>query len=99
MKLLTYSHHAEAPDRQRLGALLPDGDRVAALQEGYLALRGTPSPFLTEMLSLLDGGAAAMDEARQVMEFITVQQPPGCIYPLAQLRLAAPVPRPRSIRD
>jgi len=99
LKLLTFSHKTEAPDRQRLGVLLPAGDSVAALQEGCLALQGTSSPFLADMLSLLDGGAVALAEARRVMEFITVQQPPACVYPLAQVKLMAPVPRPRSIRD
>jgi hypothetical protein len=98
LKWLTFSHKTEAPEQQRLGVLLPDGDTVTALQQGCLAMQGTPSPFLAGMLSLLDGGAA-LAEARQVMAFITVQQPPACAYPLTQVRLMAPVPRPRSIRD
>jgi 2-keto-4-pentenoate hydratase/2-oxohepta-3-ene-1,7-dioic acid hydratase in catechol pathway len=99
MKLLTFSLTDDRTAQQQLGALLPAGNTVAALQAGYLAMTGSPSPFLSDMLSLLDGGEPALDELRRVLEFIETQQPPDSLYPLDQVRLLAPVPRPRSIRD
>jgi 2-keto-4-pentenoate hydratase/2-oxohepta-3-ene-1,7-dioic acid hydratase in catechol pathway len=51
------------------------------------------------MLAFLDGGPAAREQAERMVEFALAQQPPNCLLPLDSLRLLAPVPRPRSIRD
>lgn len=99
MKLLTFHDREQPSSPPRLGALLADGHSVADLQAGCLALSGTESSFLSDMLNLLDGGEQALDEARRVLDWIEAQSPPGCLYPLQGVVLLAPVPRPRSIRD
>jgi 2-keto-4-pentenoate hydratase/2-oxohepta-3-ene-1,7-dioic acid hydratase in catechol pathway len=99
MKLVTFLPQDDLQSQPRLGALLSDGNTVADLQAGSIALSGSTSPFLTDMLSLLDGGERAMEAARRVVELITNQSPTGSLYPLESIVLLAPVPRPRSIRD
>lgn len=99
MKLLTFSLRIEPPGPLQLGALLPAGDAVAVLTTGWRRMTDSIAPFLDDMLSLLDGGDAALDAARRTLEFVDKRRPPDCIYPLAEVKLAAPVPRPRSIRD
>lgn len=90
---------AKTPAAARLGALLPDGNTVADLQQGGMAMTGAGQPFLNDMLGLLDGGEPALEQARRTLEFIADQQPPDSAYPLDRITLLAPVPRPRSIRD
>ncbi len=96
MKLVTF----EKEDRvQQIGALMEDGRTVAVLQAGAESMDGTPSPFFTDMLAFLKGGAEARDKALRTVEHIGRQHPPGTAVPLSEVTLLAPVPRPESIRD
>ena len=113
MKLLTFVTTND-PATPRLGALLDDGARVADLQQGYTAEAGSPSLMLTDMLSLLDGGETGRELANKAFDYCLAQpdvaQPcvaQPCVaqpdtqlcFSLEDVRLLAPVPRPRSIRD
>lgn len=97
MKLVTFALTTGQP--LRLGALLPDGQTVADLQAGHQTMTGTAAAALADMLSLLDGGDAALDLTRQVLDFVASQRPPASTHALAAVRLAAPLPRPRALRD
>ena len=77
---------------------LPTGARhIGALQDGgmhiadFTASSGTP--HFRDMLALIDGGDAALAEARQLVTQARVVQE------LAKVRLAAPLPEPRQMRD
>jgi 2-keto-4-pentenoate hydratase/2-oxohepta-3-ene-1,7-dioic acid hydratase in catechol pathway len=83
VKLLTFT--AAGTDDPHLGALTPD--------ETVVDLTATGSPHLRDGLSYLDGGDAARAEAEGALEH------PGETHALADIRLLAPLPRPRSIRD
>jgi 2-keto-4-pentenoate hydratase/2-oxohepta-3-ene-1,7-dioic acid hydratase in catechol pathway len=67
----------------RLGRLSDDGETV-------VDLTATGSPALASMLAYLDGGSAAREAAEAAS---------GPALPLDGLALAAPLPRPRSVRD
>jgi 2-keto-4-pentenoate hydratase/2-oxohepta-3-ene-1,7-dioic acid hydratase in catechol pathway len=69
--------------QQRLGRLVDDGATVVDLTAGG-------SPLLASMLAYLDGGEAARDAAEAA---------DGPTRPLADVKLLAPLPRPRSVRD
>ena len=79
MKFLTYraAHGGPAP-----GVLLDDLATVVDLSTDWGSL-----------LELIDGGASALDRAREL------QTRRDNTLPLTQLELLAPLPRPRSIRD
>jgi 2-keto-4-pentenoate hydratase/2-oxohepta-3-ene-1,7-dioic acid hydratase in catechol pathway len=83
MKLVTF----ETGGARHIGALLP-GEREAV---DFTA--GDAAPYFRDMLALIDGGAAALDHARALLA-----KPPRSL-PLAELRLLAPVPEPRQMRD
>lgn len=83
MKLVTFT--VAGAEGLRFGAVTAD--------ETVVDLTATGSPHLRDSLAYLDGG----DEARAAAEGAVAQQRDG--YPLADVRLLAPVPRPRSIRD
>jgi 2-keto-4-pentenoate hydratase/2-oxohepta-3-ene-1,7-dioic acid hydratase in catechol pathway len=52
-----------------------------------------PAPYFRDMLALIDGGEAALEHARG----LTKGNNP--MVPLSQVRLLAPVPEPRQMRD
>ena len=83
MKLVTF----DLPDGARhIGAML-DGQRLVDFTAS------SKSPSLQNMLDLIDGGEASLDEARQ-----WVRQP-GVVRELSTVLLAAPLPEPRQMRD
>jgi 2-keto-4-pentenoate hydratase/2-oxohepta-3-ene-1,7-dioic acid hydratase in catechol pathway len=83
MKLVTF----EAEGSRHIGALLP-GERAVA---DFTA--SDAAPHFRDMLALIDGGPGALDEARRLL------QKPARTLPLADVRLLAPVPEPRQMRD
>ncbi len=82
MKLATF---VAADATGRVGAVL-DGDRIADLTAA------DPAAF-ADMLTLIDGGPAALDRARAAAGSARV------VHPLAGVKLLAPIPLPRRIRD
>ena len=84
MKLVTF----DLPDGARhIGALLDGETRIADFTASETA------PWARDMLALIDGGDAALDAARACLAAARV------VHELAQVRLAAPLPEPRQMRD
>lgn len=84
MKLVTFIAPGGA---QHIGALLP-GDTTLV----DFTASDTRAHF-RDMLALIDGGDAALDAARALLA------KPGVIRELASVKLMAPVPVPRRLRD
>jgi 2-keto-4-pentenoate hydratase/2-oxohepta-3-ene-1,7-dioic acid hydratase in catechol pathway len=80
MKLTTF---LTANGSEHIGAVLPDESRVVDFTAS------DPSPAFRDMLSLIDGGPAALAKAR------TLKQS----HALSSVKLLAPLPRPRRLRD
>ncbi|MDF2116456.1 fumarylacetoacetate hydrolase family protein [Roseiarcaceae bacterium H3SJ34-1] len=57
--------------------------------------RATAAPEFADMLTLIDGGASALDHARNV----AAAWPQAASLPLQGTRLLAPIPVPRQLRD
>jgi hypothetical protein len=83
MKLVTF----ETGSARHIGALLADGKTVADFTASSSA------PHFRDMLSLIDGGPSALEEAR------AIEKTPKISVALSSIRLLAPVPEPRQMRD
>jgi 2-keto-4-pentenoate hydratase/2-oxohepta-3-ene-1,7-dioic acid hydratase in catechol pathway len=84
MKLVTFETRQ---GERHIGALLPDGNGAVDFTAGDAA------PHFRDMLALIDGGAAALEQARALLAR------PRSVVPLAEVRLLAPLPEPRQMRD
>ncbi len=84
MKLVTFDL---AEGGRHIGALTDDAQHCVDLTASSAA------PAFASMLALIDGGDAALDEARSALRSASV------VRALADVRLAAPLPRPRQMRD
>ena len=84
MKLVTFDTGA---GERHIGALLPGETQVA----DFTASSG--APWSRDMLALIDGGRGALDEARACLSAARV------VHELAAVKLTAPVPEPRQMRD
>jgi 2-keto-4-pentenoate hydratase/2-oxohepta-3-ene-1,7-dioic acid hydratase in catechol pathway len=83
----------------RLGALDGSAETICDLQAAAEA-RSEPTPVtFARALPLLSGGPEAAERARALAEWAFRERPEGMLRPLAEARLAAPVPRPGSVRD
>lgn len=111
MKLVTFTEGARGA-RPRIGAVVEAGivDLVPALARslesgltGDRARAEAAAAIPGDMLSFLQGGAAAMDEARRAIDQAdkTDESISGrsLILPYGAVQLLAPLPRPASIRD
>jgi fumarylacetoacetate (FAA) hydrolase len=103
MKLVTFEHNG----RRLLGALVED--RIMDLQAAHTMQRYAQKEgddlLPNEMNAFLRGGDAALEIARKVETWFRDAGVPAEIegetisYPLADVRLLAPVPHPTSVRD
>ena len=87
------------PTTPRLTALMADAVTVADLRQGRVDRTGSASPLRNDMLSLLEGGEQALEQAQAALKFTASQADSGSCYAQNEVRLLVPVPRPRSIRD
>ena len=96
MKLVTYTHPSESIPR--VGVIDTSQEHVIDLLAAAKRLQ-RPADSFSDMLTLLDGGLSALDEARRVAEYGEQERPDGTTHTLSNVKLLSPVPRPRSIRD
>lgn len=99
MKLVTFVPGYDPSATPLLGVLIKGDRTIVNLQAGSLVMAGDPEPFFADMLAFLDAGEAAREAAEQVRDFVITQRPPETTYPVSDVVLLSPVPRPRSIRD
>jgi 2-keto-4-pentenoate hydratase/2-oxohepta-3-ene-1,7-dioic acid hydratase in catechol pathway len=91
VRFTTFSTAATGPE---VGVVAGD-DRVVALQRAHRLRHGVDHPALGDLLALIDGGPAALDLARALVE----DPPDDAVRSLAGVELLAPLPEPRQIRD
>lgn len=91
MILCTYLPPGSA--QPRLGTVDRASATVLDLQAGALCRSGDKAPELASMLALIDAGEAGLQQAREVAALADTPR-----IPLAEVKLLAPLPRPRQIR-
>jgi 2-keto-4-pentenoate hydratase/2-oxohepta-3-ene-1,7-dioic acid hydratase in catechol pathway len=91
MKLATFVGRNDAP---AIGAVDPARGVVLDLAAAARA-RGGPAPAFADMLALIDAGPAGLEDARRLV----AAWPGEAEVKLAGLRLLAPLPEPRQMRD
>lgn len=91
MKLVTFAH-ADGP---HIGALTADLGHVVDLQAAQERAFGRPDPAFGSMIALMDADTAGLAQADAVLRAGIAE----ATLPLASLRLLAPVPEPRQLRD
>lgn len=80
---------------QRLGALIDGDATVIDLQSANIAAHGNARPELASVLSLIEGGEAALDFARSLQE----RAPAPARLNRTQVKLHAPIQPPPQMRD
>ena len=85
MRFASFSRNGQTT---HLGAVLP-GERILDLTTA-----SPNEPAFRSMLALIDGGPAALEEARRLAAR-GLDGPKAALWPLDEIRLAAPIPRPR----
>jgi 2-keto-4-pentenoate hydratase/2-oxohepta-3-ene-1,7-dioic acid hydratase in catechol pathway len=89
MKLITFE---TGDSSRRVGAVVgDDNDRVVDLSAAAQGTRDAAQ--FADMLSLIDGGEAALEQARRLVAAASTT------LPIASVRLLAPIPVPRRLRD
>jgi 2-keto-4-pentenoate hydratase/2-oxohepta-3-ene-1,7-dioic acid hydratase in catechol pathway len=96
MKLVTF---ANANNAERIGVIADKTNCLVDLAGGVALLGEPPSDTFHDMLALIDGGDAALDNARTVVGRVLERGIDPAILPLDKVRLLAPVPVPRQMRD
>lgn len=95
MKLVTYF---DAGGQPRTGVVTEDERAVIDLVAAAETLGDVNAALFQSMQQMLDSFDAARDSAARVRED-AARLPESVVLPLSDLRLAAPLPRPKSIRD
>ena len=92
MKLATYRSNG----KERIG-VVHGGDNSLFDLSASAHRSGAASPVFDSMLSLIDGGDAALDQARELFE--KYGRDPDFSLPVVQAEIMAPLPEPRQMRD
>lgn len=92
MKLATFE---DGSGRKAIGAVDVDRALVLDLARAARLRYDADVPAFSDMLALIDAGPFGLDNARRVVE----EWPDEASLPVSGVRLLAPLPVPRSIRD
>jgi len=93
MRLATYTDAAGA---RAIGVVDAEAKSILGLQAAHRAAFGAASPVFEDMLALIDAGDAGLALAREVVKHAASAAHRA---PLDSVKLLAPVPEPRQIRD
>jgi 2-keto-4-pentenoate hydratase/2-oxohepta-3-ene-1,7-dioic acid hydratase in catechol pathway len=91
MKLATFSRGGHTS----IGAIDTAQGRLLDLSEASRLVWGEPNPAFASMLALIDTGASGLERAGK----LTAEWPAGASIVLDTVRLLAPIPEPRQMRD
>ncbi|MGI9132450.1 MAG: fumarylacetoacetate hydrolase family protein, partial [Rhodoferax sp.] len=94
MKLVTYIRPDDRPLTEHLGVVTSDVWLVD-LQAASQSLRGGPNPHFNDMVAFLSGRPVAQAEAQALADAAGADE----LVALSSVKLLAPVPRPRMMRD
>ena len=93
MRLVTFTLSDGGEDR--IGAFIDDDERIVDLARANSVTNGEDAKTFTSMLALIDAGDAGLAAARTLAD----APPAEAIVETANVRLRAPLPRPRQMRD
>jgi 2-keto-4-pentenoate hydratase/2-oxohepta-3-ene-1,7-dioic acid hydratase in catechol pathway len=92
MRLVTY---ADAQGREHAGALIDGDQAVLSLQAAQRELQGSPADAFASVLALIEGGEAALAQARALV----ARAPRAAVLQREAVRLRAPIQPPPQMRD
>jgi 2-keto-4-pentenoate hydratase/2-oxohepta-3-ene-1,7-dioic acid hydratase in catechol pathway len=92
MKLATFAAGTDAPS---VGAVDTNGGRILGLEKAAGILGDPVKSHMATMHALIEAGPAALDAARKIGE----TWPEEASHALKAVRLLAPIPEPRRMRD
>ncbi|MBV9631092.1 MAG: fumarylacetoacetate hydrolase family protein [Xanthobacteraceae bacterium] len=95
MRLVTFN---QVDRGARVGALV-DGDRSIVDLQLAAERSERPAQNFRTMLTLIDGGERALDDARALLDRVTRDGIEDAVVPREEAALLAPVPVPRQMRD
>lgn len=96
MRLVTF----ETTAGTRIGALVDQDAVIIDLESAHKAFGNASSPeMFSSMLALIDGGPAALDHARTVVEGALSKGVAEARIASDSVKLCAPLPNPRRLRD
>ncbi len=96
MKLVTYD---DGRGGTRIGALTRDLAHIVDLDGACEIMTGNRSAAFADMLSLIAGGPAALQQARDLVGAIEEGGRAAALVPAGDVSLKAPVPVPSQMRD
>jgi 2-keto-4-pentenoate hydratase/2-oxohepta-3-ene-1,7-dioic acid hydratase in catechol pathway len=91
MKLATFNRGGHIS----IGVVDAARGQLLDLAEASRIVAGAPSPEFASMLALIDAAGPGLEHARR----LAAQWPTAAAIPLGSVRLLAPVPEPRQMRD
>lgn len=91
MRLVTF----QANGNTRIGAWIRNDTSIVHLASAAANRGGAPDAAFTSMQALIDAGPVALERAHSLV----ADPPPASLLPTTSVRLLAPLPEPRQIRD
>jgi 2-keto-4-pentenoate hydratase/2-oxohepta-3-ene-1,7-dioic acid hydratase in catechol pathway len=99
MRLITFiSTSGPERDSPRIGALVDSDRSVVDIQVVAARSNGIAEPAFGSMIALMEGGPAALDAARLLVDQETAAGG-DAVIPVSEIRFLSPVPRPTQMRD
>ena len=93
MKLVTFANGG----KPRAGAFLPGDTEILDLQAAYMAKYAKAAEALDSVLTIVEGGPAALDVAAEVLK--AARTTSDAVHRRAGVKLLAPIPQPPQMRD
>ncbi|MFT5181290.1 MAG: 2-keto-4-pentenoate hydratase/2-oxohepta-3-ene-1,7-dioic acid hydratase in catechol pathway [Alphaproteobacteria bacterium] len=96
MRLVTFL----TEEGSRIGALIEQDASIIDFESAHQAMDGGTLPgSFSSMLSLIDGGPAALDQARALVDRVVKAGVDDAYTATTKVKLCAPLPNPRRLRD
>jgi 2-keto-4-pentenoate hydratase/2-oxohepta-3-ene-1,7-dioic acid hydratase in catechol pathway len=93
MRLITFTGRNGGEDR--IGAFINGDANIVDLAAAYTTVNGESTKMFTSMLALIDSGGAGLTAAQPLVDIAPVE----AVVAAKSVRLRAPLPRPRQMRD